>query len=502
MKRFTKKLIYSKLVFNLFASFFTTLMIMVMMISEVETEKINSTLIKLFIIIGLGIYILIYLILGIYSILYYKTSSYELGNKEVICKRGVLFKKKSIIEYHKIHAINSKQNIIDKLFKVSTLQLDSGSTNTSHSAEIQIIEEEDIIKNLINKIKKIQNNEQCDDIKEVSSKENITNVYNFDSKLKVIYSLLSSFSSFIVFIIALFVGVIVLFVLYVTAQLDMPIFLLYLIIAFLIVVFLSAIQFGIMILISIIKYYNFKLYRDKNNIEINYGLLNIVKNTFKYDKIKAIRIEQGIVKRLFGYATVKIEVIGYTIQSNNESNNIQTGILIPLCRFDDVNDILKNILPNYIPSIKKYKPKYFLPFYSLNLFLTFIILSLVYISSFVFVNYFVNLEIAIIVLLSLIALTAFILAFLFIQWKLEYNNQGIGIEDNKISIYKGGFKKEIVIIWKKHITGIDTITTHYRRKKEIYSYKIHFKTNAQSNTLLIKCLDRREADDLLSLLTY
>ena len=71
--------------------------------------------------ITLGISIGLYAIFTIYNILYYKTSSYSLTDKEVVCTRGVIFKKKSILEYSKIHAINKRQGLLQQIFHIGTL---------------------------------------------------------------------------------------------------------------------------------------------------------------------------------------------------------------------------------------------------------------------------------------------------------------------------------------------------------------------------------------------
>lgn len=504
MKRFTKKLIFSRLISNFFVSIFVTFSLSMIFLSEFEEAEINEELIKVTVLIGGLLSIFVYIVLTIYSIFYYKTSAYELTEKEIICRRGFIFKKKSIIEYKKIHAISSKQNVIDKIFKISTLKIDSGSTNTAHLAEIQIIEKEEVITKLINRIKAIQNDQFYEESSIITENKEIEikNIYNFNSKLKVIYSLLNSMGSFIIFFVMLAISVAIIIVLHLTSRLDLPMSIFYLILAVLAYLVISALNFGIAMLTSILKYYNFKLYRDNNNIEINYGLINITKNTFKYDRIKAIRIEQGIFKRIFGYVTVKIEVIGYTELSKDENNRQQVGVLIPLCKKSDVNKILNEFLPNYIPLEKQFGSKMFKPYYSLGTLLSIIIFLVISLISFVFINYYSSTTNAFITVLVLGLLCLLILGIMFIEWKLEYKNQGLAIDNNKITIYKGGFTKQIIVIYKKHIIGIDSETTHYRMKKGICSYRIHFKTNSFTNTIFVKCLNKIDGDRLLQLRIY
>jgi membrane protein YdbS with pleckstrin-like domain len=109
----------------------------------------------------------------------------------------------------------------------------------------------------------------------------------------------------------------------------------------------------------------------------------------------------------------------------------------------------------------------FKPYYSLGTLLSIIIFLVISLISFVFINYYSSTSNAFIAVLVLGLLCLLILGIMFIEWRLEYKNQGLAIENNKITIYKGGFTKQIIVIYKKHIIGIDSETTHYRMKKGI-----------------------------------
>ena len=152
MKKFSKKLIWYRLVVNIFLSLLFGFVTFSSFLPD-EGESVEQDTLRLAFIVAFVAVIVSYIILAIYQIFYYKCSGYELKEKEIVCVKGVLFKKKSILEYKKINAINSKQNIIEKIFSISKLQVDSGSTNTAHTAEIQIIEEDSIVKDLMKVLK-------------------------------------------------------------------------------------------------------------------------------------------------------------------------------------------------------------------------------------------------------------------------------------------------------------------------------------------------------------
>ena len=120
-----------------------------------------------------------FVVLSVYRYLYYKTSGYKLTDTQVICTIGVLFRKQSFVEYERIHAINKKQGLIQQMFNLATLTIDSGSTNTAHTAEIKIIEDVSLIDELVEKIKKYQNKEVTEEV--VHEEKTVNNMITFYS---------------------------------------------------------------------------------------------------------------------------------------------------------------------------------------------------------------------------------------------------------------------------------------------------------------------------------
>ena len=108
MKRFDKGYIYSGLLSDLFGSLVVAFIFLKdFFLSEESNPKDIIAAVPIFVIA----FIVIYLILIVYRILYYKTSGYELTEKEIKCNRGVLFRKRSVLDYKKVHAINKKQSL-------------------------------------------------------------------------------------------------------------------------------------------------------------------------------------------------------------------------------------------------------------------------------------------------------------------------------------------------------------------------------------------------------
>ena len=114
MKRFDKGYVYYSLLSNLFSSFFVVFVFLQELFIDEEAGVENIIAALPIFAIAMAV---VYLVLTAYSIMYYRTSGYELAEREIKCKRGVLFRKRSVLEYTKIHAVNKKQNIITFLLK-------------------------------------------------------------------------------------------------------------------------------------------------------------------------------------------------------------------------------------------------------------------------------------------------------------------------------------------------------------------------------------------------
>lgn len=497
MKKFSKKLIYHGIISGLLFSLVIFFYCLIGFQPE-DAFIIDSTIITIGA-IAAGVFFVIYMI---YKVLFYSLSGYELKETQIICQRGVLFKKKSILDYSKINSVNKRQGLIQKLFGISFLMVDSGSTSRAHQAEIMIIEDSNIVNDLYNKLKAIDkenpvlevnntlSNLEANTNEVVLNKIEEENLYKFNSKSKFIYSLINSIG---LLIGALFLVGVLFTILYLAYMFpgdsDEPITLFEVII---ISVSLYAIVTIMGLLGNIVKafigYYNYKITKVNDTINVEYGLFVNTQNSFNLSKVKGVVITQGIFQRIFKLATIKVEVIGYLEVSNN-NNNAVIGILIPLCKLSEVNTYLEKIIPTHIPVKQQNKAKAFLPFISWNTLIALITTVLCLIPA-VCISLAFDSTLALIISCS-VAAGVFLIyeIFLLIGAAFAYHAQDITYDEENITVHNGAFIKHSTIIKKSNIIAIEDVTTSSRAKNGIYSYIIHFHTNAFSNTKKVHIVD-------------
>ncbi len=506
MKRFDKGYIYSSLLLDLFSSFVISFAIFG---DSFLDEDTNTEIIVAALPIFVVAFALFYLCFVAYRIMYYRTSGYELTENEIKCKRGVFFRKRSVLDYAKIHAINKKQNLIHRIFGIAVLTVDSGSANTSHQAEITIIEKEKTVDALLNELNALKKNGVRADENAIEKEEMLLSdsdsLYSFTSKKKMLYTLINIAST--AFFTALFcvLAIIVLGVCKLMLQRDFlgswgQYFLYAVLITVGAMLIISVISFIGCMIHSFVGYYNFSITKRDNNIQISFGLLDKHTNVFSFDRIKAVKISQGLVQRMLGFATIKLEVIGYT--SDTGSDSVELGVLVPFCKYDEINEILGKVLPGYIPDEKQTKAVSLFPFVSWFLLIFGIITGITLIGTVsVMAALSVPASVTSAVTLSAFGAAVLVTALKLLSAALSYQTNGISVNNGKITVYSGGFIKNVTVFMAKNLISVENVTTPLRKKKGISSLVMHLKTNAQSNEVKVHIQKETLSEKLESLLT-
>ena len=506
MKRFDKGYIFS----SLLSDFLGSLVISFLVFEEffLEEEVVLQDIIAAVPIFA-AVLLVVYACFIAYRVMYYRTSGYELTETEIKCKRGVFFRKRSVLDYKKVHAINKKQNIIHKIFGIAVLTVDSGSANTAHKAEITIIEKEKIVNSLLDELNASKENGIRNDVA-VAEKEEVLlsesdSLYSFTSKKKMLYTLINIVATAFFTIFFAVLAFVVISVCKLVLQLDsLGTWGEYLLSAFVITIgimlLLVAVSFVGCMLVSFVRYHKFNITRRDNNIRISYGLLERHTNSFSYDRIKAVKISQGIVQRMLGFAEIKLEVIGYT--NNTEENSSEIGVLVPFCKYEEIGEILGKILPDYVPEEKQTKSVAFFPFVSW-FFLIFGGITGITVLSTLAIMIMLNAPTVatVITALSLLASGLIVLAVKSVSAALGYRINGIAVNDAKVTVYSGGFRKNITVFMAKNLIAVEDVTTPLRQKHGIASLVMHIKTNALTNEMKIHIQKDTLSEELEKILT-
>ena len=491
MKRFDKRCIYTNLLSDLVRSALVLFLFFQNLIVDENGEFRHLPTAIPLLCVAFGV---IYACFILYRVMFYKTSGYELTETEIVCKSGVFFRKRSILEYKKVHAINKKQTLIHRIFGIAVLTVDSGSANTAHQAEITIIERSKTVDELLHRLNALKEG-TAPASEEVAPQEEVLlsdedSLYRFTSKKKMLYTLINIATG--VFYVAFF-GILSIAVLgickWVLELEELGTWGQYFFGSILLMLgamlICSVFSFIGCMINSFVKYHNFTVKKQDNNIQISYGLLEKQTNTFSYDRIKAVKISQGLVQRMLGFASIRLEVIGYLSQDEN-NNSTELGVLVPFCKYDEVGEILGKVLPAFVPDKKQTKAVAYFPFVSW-FFLIFGVVAGVALLQAVASMRILNVPASIvnIVVLATVGATAVVWAFKALHAALSYQNNGIALSSGKITVYSGGFFKTVTVFMAKNLVAAETVTTPLRQRHGITSLVMHLKTNAMSNEIKV-----------------
>ena len=246
---------------------------------------------------------------------------------------------------------------------------------------------------------------------------------------------------------------------------------------------------GILIYL-VIRYYNYKVKLEDKYLIISYGLIKKIHNTLPLNRVKAIKIEEGFIRRLFKICSIKLEIVGF----GSASQNMILNYYIPFCTKDRVNNYIDQLQLDfrYHDRVHKAPRKSWKYFYSLPL----IILSSIFIA-FVPIVFIIE-----DILFVYIGLYLFLVLFILLTAFLMYSNSGIYIDDIEVIVYGGTYNKKTTIILNENITCIEKLDTYLRAQKDIATYNIHFYNNAVKNVERASLLDRNIYEELVKSLRY
>ncbi len=509
MKRFCKNYLYYHLIADILAVFAYALAFIDVLFVEDDLGEVigvRTEAIPFFILGAL----LVYGLMILYQVLYLRTSGYALTENEIRVRRGVFFRKNSILEYRRMHAINKKQNIIQRLFGFAVLTVDSGSANTSGTAEILIYETAEAVDALLLELKARKNGEAVAETAQAEEPEVLSSKggdFVFSSGKKMVYSLLNiataAFSVLLICFVALLgYACLVPFLKDLFEGSVFSVLIPALAIALIILVGTSVLTFIVSILQGFVGYYNFRIVKNASDLEISYGLLTRHTNTFGYNRIQGVLIQQRLIQRLFGYATMRLEVIGYH-EGGDEQNNASAsvGMLLPLCHIREVESILSSLLPAYVPVKKQISAKKYFPFVSWSLLFITVVFALIALVSLSLMHLFGAPERALaIVRLSLLLVYLIAAALDAIGGYFSFKNAGLAISEDRITVYGGAYHKKITTVLRRSLVAVEDVTTPLRARAGIYTIVLHIRTNETTNEIIVEMLDKEAVETLRALL--
>lgn len=106
------------------------------------------------------------------------------------------------------------------------------------------------------------------------------------------------------------------------------------------------IGFAISFAISLISFAGYRAERRGGRITVERGLLGRTSHAVASERIQSLRIRQGLVRQLLGYAEVRASVVG-SIGSSDESSTTDGMVLHPFIHLSELDAFLEAIVPEF-----------------------------------------------------------------------------------------------------------------------------------------------------------
>lgn len=253
----------------------------------------------------------------VWSFLVWKNYSYWLDEDTLRIKQGVIRKKNRKIPKKRIQNVDVTRNIIQRALGISQVKLETagGGETEATLSYLEFDKAKELREDLKeSKDEEVGNEEKEEDkpIYEISEKElALLSVTSVD--LRKVFGLLFLFG----FAPSFFGGYME------EAGLTMTAGTAVLLVSLALFTFVSS---GVS---TFLQYWGFKLYKERDNLQYERGLLNRSEGSIPLNKIQRVTLEENFLKRLIGYSSLKIDTAGY---SPGESMEKGSEAAIPMAK--------------------------------------------------------------------------------------------------------------------------------------------------------------------------
>lgn len=208
---------------------------------------------------------------------------------------------------------------------------------------------------------------------------------------------------------------------------------------------------------TVLSYANFELFKRKKEIVISRGLFEKKQITIPYSRIQAVRIKQGIVRQPLGYCSLYVDSAGFGQESG------ESTVLFPLLPRRDAEAFLKVMVPEYARDIPVERP----PLRALR---RYILRSLLPVFALIGASYW---------LLPVGHWSLLLLPAGVLLGYLRFKAAAAGHDEDTITITYRGLAKTTALVKRYRIQSVSAWANWFQRRRGLQSLSVNI---ASSNT--------------------
>ncbi|WP_417898489.1 PH domain-containing protein [Bacillus haimaensis] len=388
-------------------------------------------------------------ILTIFSVLLkWLLHRYELQESSIVVKEGILVKKQRTVALERIQNHHSKTTFVHRWFNLTSLTLETGTSGDEAAITFPVITnlEKDRILSLL---------EEKESSKVADGGENFEKkgrTVHFRSTRKDLFKASFTSLSFLAIfplLSAIYFNLADIFDIEDSAENAVEYLIGHwwmLIVLFVIAMLLSV---AIGFIKTVIKYGNYEISDDEERIYIEKGVGSSSSFSIQKHKVQAVVVEQSILKRFLGLASIKLISVG-----SAEGEEKDTSSLYPFMPKHEAYELLHTLLPGY--PIEENMQRFPIKVLWLKLILPYYFTILVAGGLFIFKREWIW-----------IAAVVFLLSF--ISRILDYYFTSYIRNGNTVQVRRGGFTNETFVTKRSQIQQITVHHSWIQRKFSVAS---------------------------------
>lgn len=433
----------------------------------------------------------------VYSFLEWKRFGFWLEEDRIIIRKGLLFRDEKTIYFTRIHSVNVEQPFIQRLLGVAQVKIETPGGNKKAEGVLPALslkEANHLRVILRGKAEEITQNVVQTDVNEQSvlSSEGSVQVESDFGPIKGSPSFqLNSAQLLMAAATSMNFGLVAAFIagLYSIAN-DFIEQMLpdhffenvvedsaslassYLLVGVIIVIGLMF-AWLLSIILYILKYSGFAASKDGKQVSVSYGLLEKKTHLFDPKKVQAVIINEGLLRQLFGYAQIQLQVIS--------SDKKEQLMLHPYLKRSDIQKVLNDFVPQLkLPSRD----------------------ALVGAPKRAWL-YYVRIEL-LLTLAACVSLIAFfkgdglwslLLIPLVVVWRKScYNAAGVKLEDGQLTLQRRTFSRITYLIRRPQMVTMRVKRSLGQQRKELLSLSVH--AMGSPYAYRVSCLDQSNVEPI------
>ncbi len=468
------------ILWNIYKRFFKAFWVILL---PIVLGKGGRTTYYLYILIGIAS------ILALYSVFAFFKYKFHTNEEEFIVEKGVFSKKRIVIPFDRIQSINFKQNIVQQIFNVVGLEIDTAGTSKKefdfNALDIGLSKE---LRDYIFANKKQQNTistSNKDNIYNVTEKPIIEKIINLEivDLLKIgltqnhFRSLIFAFLSLTwIFDQARQAGIDTSVLDGVTEDniLQLGLYMLggIFILAIIAIIIVSIVRVTL-------KYFNFIMLRIPNGFKLEYGLFNRNEISVMDNKMQVLIWTDNLLRKALGIFNLQIKL------ASSAAIKRKTSIIIPGIFKNDISRIRNYYFPDNTSLIDNYEQANIYYLYR-----RWTIVSIIFIIISIAVNYLWATEYTIFPILLMI--------YYLVTSYLRYSKMYFGINHEALMIHSGIFGDKHTLLFLYKLQGVELSQSYIQNRKGLSDVIVY----SASGNYHIRYIDKPTAVKLRDYILY